>query len=195
MAPPLDSARSATDPSPPGSRKHNRSGVRGPCSGLHSQCHRLLLHLRHGVRTDPEHPLLRDLPDSSARHLHRHLRHDVLDRRHHCHLLAPGHAQLFRPSRRILHLRRRLLRRVGLRVPQGARNQRDAARSYYGVLRSGSEAECGEWEELKVVVGVWFLVFRLFLQAYFFDRRWRFGAETEGEKLVVVLRKMIDYQV
>lgn len=200
VAPPLDPARSAADPRPVGSRKHSRPGIHGPCSGLHDQCHRLLLHLRDGVRADPEHPLLRDLPHSSPRHLHRHLCHDVLDRRHHRHLLAPRHAQLVRPGRSLLPLRRRLRPRVGVRVPQSPRDQRDAARGHHGVLRGRGEAERGEREELrKERVGVWFLLF--FVCSYRLTSSTGDGdlaRKLEGEKLVVmviVLRKLIDYQV
>lgn len=126
MSPPLDFARFVADAHHVSSWKCAEFGVNGSCLDLNLQCDYLLLQLRDGIRANPEHPVLRDIPYTSAWALHCYMRPHILDMRHHSHLQSPSDAQLNRPCRRLLLVCCRLHHRVVLRVLQSPRDQRDA---------------------------------------------------------------------
>lgn len=128
---------------------------------LHHLRRGLLLLLCDGLWPHPQHSMLRDLPDSGPGALHRDLCPRVLDLRHHCHLHSPGHAHLHRPCRRLWDLCSRMRDLVDLCVPEGPRDQRDAARGHHRVLLGRGKASIEARLGWKQCCWSWFLMFLL----------------------------------
>lgn len=145
-----NNTRSCNIPDSPGHRKRFRFWRRRSRRGLNHLRLDLLLHVRDGLRADPKHPLLGDLPNKGPRHLHCYLRVGFLDMRRHRHVHAPRDAELDRVSRRVRDLCCRLRRLVDIHFLEGSGDQGHAIGSHHGVLcRRSQTSRC----EKRVMVG------------------------------------------
>lgn len=113
------------------SEQHSEDGVSGEGNNLNCECNDLLSLLRDWLWGHSKYPLRRDIPNTSAWHLHHNMCSYLLARKYNDHLFAPHLAQLDRTSWCLYNLCSRMHGFMDVRVLESSRDERHALRGHF----------------------------------------------------------------